>query len=287
MANNITIGITGADGFIGRKLSLVLERRGFELIKYDLNNFDIRKEVALSDKIDVLYHLAAINKPYFSKTNPAETFRTNVLGTINLLEAIKKSNVKKIIFTSSILIYKDLTKTKETDPVGYNGIYPYGLEKLIGEEYIKLYSDLFGISYVIFRISGVYGPGMYKNPVFDIIQGFLNNKIKLYVAKNSIYNFIYIDDVIGTLTKSLAWKNETLNLCSGENVKLVDLIDFLSNKFKKKPEIKDVDLLIKILGDNNKIKNKDWEIKYPLKKGLLNTYEYFRTQRKKRVVQSL
>jgi len=276
MANNITIGITGADGFIGKKLSRVLEDRGLKLIKYDLNNFDIRNKINLSDEIDVLYHLAAINKPYFSKLNPAETFRTNVLGTFNLLEAVRKSNVKKIIFASSILVYKDLTKTKETDPVGYNGIYPYGLEKLIGEEYIKMYSDLLGIDYIIFRISGVYGPGMYKNPIFDIIQGLESNKIKLYINKNSVYNFIYIDDVVSALIKALDWKNDTINLCSDENLKIIDVCDFLKSKTNKKAEIEDSNLLIKILGNNDKIKKKGWKIKYPLKRGLLNTYERFK-----------
>jgi UDP-glucose 4-epimerase len=276
MKNNITIGITGADGFIGKQLSQVLEDRGFKLIKYDLNNFDLRNEVNLSDKIDVLYHLAAVNKPYFSKLNPAETFKTNVLGTLNLLEAARKSNVKKIIFASSILVYKDLTKTEETDPVGYNGIYPYNLEKIIGEEYIKIYSDLFGIDYLIFRISGVYGPGMCKNPIFDIIQGLKNNKIKLYINKNSVYNFIYIDDVISALIKALDWKNDTINLCSDENLKIIDICDFLKNKTDKKAGIEDGNLLIKILGNNDKIKKKGWEIKYPFKKGLINTYERFK-----------
>lgn len=276
MKNNITIGITGADGFIGRQLSRVLEGQSFKLIKYDLNNLDIRNEIDLSNEIDVLYHLAAINKPYFSKLNPAETFKANVLGTLNLLEAVRKSNIKKIIFTSSILVYKDLTKTKETDLVGYNGIYPYGLEKIIGEEYIKIYSDLLGIDYMIFRISGAYGPGMYKNPIFDIIQGLKNNKIKLYINKNSIYNFIYIDDIISALIKALDWKNDIINLCSDENLKIIDIYDFLESKTNKKTEIEDANLLIKILGNNDKIKNKGWKINYPLKKGLLNTYEQFR-----------
>jgi len=270
---DLTIGITGADGFIGKRLSQVLENRGYQLIKYDLDNLDIRNKVEISDKIDIIYHLASINKPYLSKINPAETFKVNVLGTLNLLEAVRNSNVKKIIYTSSILVYKDLTKTKETDLAGYNSIYPYGLEKLIGEEYIKMYSDLFGINYMIFRMSGVYGPGMYKNPIFDIIEGFLNNKIKLYVNRNSVYNFIYIDDVVDALINSLNWNNETLNLCSDEDIKLIDIYNLLSKRLNKEVRIEDADFLINFKGNNEKIKQKTWKIKYPLKQGLLKTYE--------------
>ncbi|MFH1582607.1 MAG: SDR family oxidoreductase, partial [bacterium] len=189
------IAITGARGFLGGKLCYSLKKRKHKLIKYDIDNLDLRKKIKLPKGIDVIYHLAALNKPYLSKTNPFESFKSNVIGTVNLLEAAREAKVKKIIFTSSVLIYKDLKKTKETDLVGNNGIYPYGFEKLIGEEYIKMYANLFGINYVIFRITGIYGPGMYKSPIFDVIQGFLNNDIKLYVNKNSIYNFIYIEDV--------------------------------------------------------------------------------------------
>jgi len=272
------IAVTGADGFIGKKLCQTLKDRKYEVIEYTLNNFDIRKEVEIPGDIDVLFHLAAVSKPYLSKQNPAETFRTNVLGTLNLLEAVRKSNVKKIIFASSILVYKNLTKTKETDLAYYNGVYPYGLEKIIGEEYIKIYSQLYGIDYTLLRISGVYGPGMYKNPIFDLIHGFLNNNVRLYINKNSVYNFVYIDDAVDALIKSLKWKNDIINLSSDENIKIIDIYNFLSKTLKKRIDIKDSDFLIKIIGNNKKIRKKLWKEKYNLKKGLLKTYNYFLKQ---------
>ncbi len=269
------IAITGVGGFIGKKLCQTLENKKYELVKYDLNNLDIRNEIKIPNNIEIVYHLAALNKPYFSKQNPAETFRSNVLGTINLLEAIKNSNVKKIIYASSILVYRDLTRTKETDIVGYNGIYPYGFEKLIGEEYVKIYSDLCGIDYSILRMSGVYGPEMRKNPIFDIIQGFMGGNIQLYVNRDSIYNFIYIDDAVDALVKSLDWEKETVNVFSNENVKIIDIYNFLKEKLEKTAKIKDTESLIKIIGNNEKIKEKNWKIDYPLERGLLETYNYF------------
>lgn len=268
------IGVTGANGFIGKNLCLALEKEGYQLVKYDLDNLDITKEVKIADDIDVIYHLAALNKPYLSKREPFETFKVNVVGTLNLLEAMRKTRVKKIIFTSSVMVYKDWTKTKETDPIGYNIIYPYGFEKLIGEEYIKIYSELFGFDYVILRITGAYGPRMYKNPIFDIVQGFLKNNIQLYVNRNSVYNFVYIDDVVAALIDSLKWEKEILNVASDDNVKIVDIYEFLSEKLNKKINIKDTDFLMKIMGNNGKIKKKGWQARHTLKDGVWQFYNF-------------
>lgn len=268
------IGITGAGGFIGKRLCSALEKEKHQLIKYDSDSLDITKEVKVADDIDVIYHLAALNKPYLSKREPAETFKVNVIGTLNLLEAARKANVKKLIFTSSVMVYRDWTKTKEMDAVGYNSIYPYGFEKLICEEYIKIYSELFGIDYVILRITGAFGPGMSKNPIFDIIQGFLNNNIELYVNRNSVYNFVHVDDVVDALVKSLNWEKDIFNVSADENVKIIDIYDFLSQKLNKKVNIKDTDFLMKIMGNNEKIKKKGWEIKRSLREGVWETYNY-------------
>lgn len=275
------VAVTGADGFLGQRLCEKLGLFGYEVLKYDFKNFDIRGNIELPKDIDAVYHLAAINKPYFSKKEPFETFKTNVLGTLNLLEAIKKSNVKKIIFTSSVFVYKDLQKTKETDLAEYNGIYPYGLEKLIGEEYIKIYSNLYGIDYSILRITGVYGPKMYKNPIYDLIQGFLAGEVKLYVNKNSVYNFIYIDDVVSGLIKMLSQKNKTFNLCSDKNIKLIDVYKFLCKKIGSCPKISDTKDIIKINGNNKKIKKIGWRVACPIEKGLVKTYNFFKNNEKK------
>jgi len=274
------IAITGARGFLGKKLCESLRNKKYKLIQYDIDNFDLRKEIKLPKGIDVLYHLAALNKPYLSKSKPFESFQSNVFCTVNLLEAARKAGVKKIIFTSSVLVYKDFKKTKETDPVGYNGTYPYSLEKLIGEEYIKMYAGLFGIDYVIFRITGIYGPGMYKNPIYDMIQGFLNDRIKLYVNKNSIYNFIYIEDVVDALIKSLKWKNNTFNLSSDKNIKISELYKILNKKIKKNIKIEDSEFKVEIFGNNDKLKRTGWRIKYSLDKGLREVYNYLIKQKK-------
>lgn len=274
--NKKKIGVTGAGGFLGRRLCEVLESKKYEVVKYNSDNLDIREKCKISEGIDVLFHLAALNKPYFSKLEPLETFKVNALGTLNVLEAAKAARVKKIIFTSSILVYKDLTKTKETDPASYNSIYPYGLEKLVAEEYIKIYSELFGIGYSILRISGVYGPGMYKNPIFDLTQGLLTGRAKLYVSKNSAYDFVYIDDVISALVMAMDWENGTYNVCSGKSSKLINVYNFLEKSLKKRASIEDDDFLINILGNNRKIKSKGWKQNYDLKKGILKTYNYFK-----------
>jgi nucleoside-diphosphate-sugar epimerase len=103
---------------------------------------------------------------------------------------------------------------------------------------------------------------------------FLRNSIQLYVNKNSIYNFVYIDDVVDALRDSLSWEKDVFNVASDENVKIIDIYDFLSKKIGKEVSIKDTNTLINIIGNNEKIKKKGWQERHALKDGVWQSYNY-------------
>ncbi|MBL7151980.1 MAG: NAD(P)-dependent oxidoreductase, partial [Candidatus Omnitrophica bacterium] len=169
------IAVTGATGFLGEHLCLKLRQLGHELFEYNSKNLDLSKPITLPNSIDVLYHLAANARVQWAKKDPFADFKINALGTLNVLESVRKSSIKKIIYVSSCLVYKELIDSNEKDAVGTNEISgPYGISKLVGEYYIKEYAKIYGIDYVILRPTGFYGPGMKKNAIFDIIEGILN-----------------------------------------------------------------------------------------------------------------
>jgi len=275
------IAVTGATGFLGRYLCFRLRKLGYELFEYDSKNLDVTHPVTLPDSIDVLYHLAGNAKVYLAKKEPFADFKVNALGTLNILEASRASGIKKIIYTSSDLVYKNLDFCRESDAVGANEIGgPYGFSKLVGEYYVQYYAEIYSLDYVILRPSSYYGPGMKKNSVVDIINGFLNeNKVDLFHHIDSQIGFIYIEDVVEALVMSLDWKNEIVNVNTGESVSLGMLYNMVKQIIGYEVPLAYKDELIRISVDNSKLRKLGWCQKYSLEEGLKKTIESFRAKK--------
>ena len=126
---NNSILITGSDGFVGKNLVKKLKERGIKPIKF---------------KGDIV-HLAALTSLPESIKSPLDYFLVNELGTIGVLEYARLNRIKRVIFTSSIAADKPDN--------------PYGLSKLLAEEWCRLYSKLYGIETIILRPYNIYGKG--------------------------------------------------------------------------------------------------------------------------------
>lgn len=271
------IAVTGATGFLGYYVCQKISESGCQVVKFNSRNFDIREPVELPN-VDVVIHLAANSKVYLARKHVFEDFRINGLGTLHLLEAMRKSGVKKIIYISSTRVYKNQINAREEDPVGMNSAGgPYGLSKLIGEFYVQEYANSYNLDYVIFRLSGLYGPRMYKNPLFDIIRGFMNNEtIKLYQHISSEMDFIYAKDAAEGISKGLEWNNEILNLSSGTGYKLIDIYDILKNMFNIEPPLEYGKEHICMTANNDRIKSLGWNPRYSIEEGLQETVGFFK-----------
>jgi len=272
------IAITGATGFLGKHLCLRLKELGHELFEYNTSNSDITGDVSLPDSVDIVYHLAGNSRVYLAKKDPFFDFKANALGTLNVLESMRRNNIKKIIYTSSDLVYTDLNKCGESDKLGANKISgPYGVTKSIAEYYIRYYADIFGIEYAILRLSSMYGPYMHKNTVFDMIQGFLaKKKIKLFHHIDSEFDFIYAADAVEALILAMGWKNETVNVSTGKSVSLKYLYDIIKGIMGYDVAIDSNEELVKIKVDNSKLRLLGWEMRHSLKEGLKRTIDSFR-----------
>ena len=158
--NNSIIGI---DNFYsGTKENLdfiksIDSKNRFEFIEADIRNFEEVNNIIKDKQIEQIYHLAAIVSVQESIENPLLSNEVNVKGTLNILESSKLNSLKRVIFSSSAAVYGD----EPTQPKNENSIIkpisPYGYEKLIGEQYMKLYSELYGLETVILRYFNVYG----------------------------------------------------------------------------------------------------------------------------------
>lgn len=270
------IGVTGATGFIGSHLCHRLRKQGHEVIEYGSASLDIREEIVLPE-LDLLYHLAANSRVYLARTQPVEDFKTNALGTVNILEAVRKAKIKKVIYVSSVRVYENPRRSQEEDRVGSGPSASfYGISKLVGEYYVRQYSAHFGIHYIIMRLSSPYGPGMRKNPLFDMIKGFINNQpIKIFVDVNSEYDFIYIEDVVNALVLSLRWSQAILNVSDGKPTKLSSIIINLKNLLAREVPIQHGGPLESFVTNNSKIRSLGWKQQYSFEEGLKKTVDYF------------
>ena len=278
------IVITGSKGFIGSYLVNTLKKEYSNIIGWDKEKnspydlFDIDSLKGLIEGADIVIHLAGLNR-----AEDNELLMVNVLGTLNILEAIRRySKNTKIIFSSSFQVYQPTNK-----PIPINedqNLKPesvYGYTKKLSEDLIKNYSDFYGIKSIILRFSNVYGPNCkpnYNSVISTFCYNAVNN-LKLSVNnKDSSRDFIFIDDVIDAVKKSIKFdaQFEVFNICSGELSTLQDIINILKNEKKIDIEYGNERNYKYLLGSYSKAENLlKFRPQVKLKEGIKKTLKWF------------
>jgi nucleoside-diphosphate-sugar epimerase len=185
--------ITGGAGFIGSHLADRMLQEGNQVtVVDDLSNGRVEflpKGCAalwsdLADpsvlrfveqtKFDIVYHLAAKPRVSYSVEHPAETNDENVGKTVKLLEACR-GNVGRFVFTSSSSIYGDAAIKPTPESLAPNPQSPYALQKMVGEKYCEMFSDLYGMDTAVVRPFNVFGQRQLANgPYGTVVSSWLN-----------------------------------------------------------------------------------------------------------------
>lgn len=203
----------------------------FTFLELDITNLDKISEIFGKNQFDVVFHLAAQAGVRYSLTNPYIYEKTNILGTLNILENLKKSPKTRLIFASSSSVYGN----SKNIPFSENDtdLWPislYGVTKRSNELMIKTYHDLFGIKSVCARFFTVYGPwGRPDMAYFMFTKNILEGK-KIEVFKlETQRDMTYIDDIIIGLDKILNSNLdfEIINLGNSSPIKLEYLVTTL------------------------------------------------------------
>jgi len=238
--------VTGGAGFIGSHLCQKLLEHDVRLTVYDNlstgsteNIKDLQgrmrfvrgdiRSTEFSEKAgrpDLIFHLAAQTSVPKSMANPVEDYEINAYGTLNVLELARK-NDSRVVYASSAAIYgnPEVLPTPEDCPP--KPVSFYGLSKLVGEEYCKMYMDSYGLEVSIARISNAYGSrghGVIK----DFIDKIRLNKRKLEVlgTGEQSRDFIHVSDVVNALILSATMKEargQIFNVGSGKSMKIIEL----------------------------------------------------------------
>ncbi len=304
MKDKLNILVTGGAGFIGSNIVDKYIDMGHRvwvldnLSSGDIKNINpsaefIEKDILSKDldalfekvKFDIVNHHAAQINIRKSVSDPMFDAGINILGTINILENIKKHKIKKIIFSSSggAIYGESEFPNKEGDFV--NPISPYGIAKLSDEFYIKFYAKTYGFNYLIFRYSNVYGPRQSIKGEAGVVAIFFDNFIKnipsiIFGSGEQKRDFVFVKDV--ALINSLALdfpENITINVSSGNDIKILDLYKLEKEISKSDLEVK---FLPKRLGEienslvDNSLMKKVFKIELTsLKKGLEETFNFY------------
>lgn len=165
----MNILVTGSSGFIGGHLYERLAARGHTPIPMDscagtpTTDLDHLLHTIEYHGAELIAHLGASCSTSFSLNDPITDFHDNALGTFNIAEAARRAGNIPVLYTSTVKVYP-----------GADGLVaPLGLSKKVGEDYLRLYGDLYGLPSVILRPSTVYGPGQTGSPEAGWVTWFL------------------------------------------------------------------------------------------------------------------
>ncbi|KSW10766.1 UDP-glucose 4-epimerase [Pyrodictium occultum] len=213
--------ITGGAGFIGSHLVDRLLKEGWavrvvdnfssgrysnlahhrdnpmlEIIRGDLK--DAETSMRVVEGVDVVFHYAANPEVRVSTTNPDIHFNENVVATFNLLEAMRKKDIRKLVFASSSSVYGEPEKIPVSENAPIKPVSVYGASKAACESLIHAYSKLYGIKSVVLRYANVVGPRLRHGIIYDIIQKLRKNPRRLEVLGDGtqVRSYIYITDAI-------------------------------------------------------------------------------------------
>ena len=301
------ITVTGGAGFIGSHLvdrliedghtvqvidNLYTGNKEFVHSKAQFVELDIRDpklySVLEEFRPDYIFHEAAQTEVSTSMSDPMLDCDINLMGLINLLNAAVKLDVKKFLMPSSAAVYGNLDTLPLNEEMIGNPSSFYGLTKLTTEHYLRIYHEAFGLPYICYRYSNVFGPrqgnggegGVISIFAKAIVQG---SPIIIYGDGKQTRDFIYVDDVVeanilGMQHQVTGIYNVSTGISSSVNL-LVDEFRNISGKdievVYDKPRLGDI--RDSVLAIDKSEKELLFTAKYNLHDGLIKTYEYFKT----------
>jgi nucleoside-diphosphate-sugar epimerase len=304
--------VTGGAGFIGSHLVDALVSIGCDVTVIDnlstgnLLNLkpikdritfykgDIRDQEILtnaSKDCDIIFHQAAMVSVPQTVNNPVDSAMINDMGTLFVLEAARKNNIKRVVLASSCAIYgddPDLPKHENMNPKPQS---PYAVQKLTGEFHAGLYFELYGLETVCLRYFNVYGPRQDpSSPYSGVMSIFMTkasnkNSPVIYGDGNQYRDFIFVKDVVNAnllAANGSKAKGKIFNIGTGRYIRINELWEMIcqltGNNIEPKYEparpgdiresVANIDHARKILG---------FEPEYSFEKGLKETFEYYLT----------
>lgn len=301
-----TILVTGGAGFIGGNTTRLLCDKGHDVIVLDNLSTGHRELVDkrarfiqgdLSDPeiinkalkgVDRVFHFAAVSYIKSSIDDPRGCFENNVIGTVNLLEGMRKNNVKFIVNSSSASVYGEPAVIPVTEDSVKQPLQPYGASKLAAEAVLSAYYHTFGINSTSLRYFNAYGPFDEVHPITRAVPNWIRQilsgqPISLYWKGQQYRDYIYVEDIAAAhfAVMDLTGYNY-FNIGTGNGVLMADLLESIFMAVGKRTEIHDLGERLgdpmRLVADTTKITAAvGWKPTRSLDEGIRTTVDYFKT----------
>ena len=241
--------VTGGAGFIGSHLTEELVRRGdhvrvvdslitghranlahvpgVDFVEGDLADLDIAKRAVRG--VDYVLHQAAIPSVPRSVDDPITSNRANIDSTLNVLVAARDAGVKRVVYAGSSSAYGNTPTLPKHEDMPPNPLSPYALQKLVGEQYMQMFTTLYGLETVTIRYFNVFGPRQdpsspYSGVISLFARALLENKAPtIYGDGEQTRDFTYVANVVDGVLRAVtapAASGHVINVATGTSISL-------------------------------------------------------------------
>ncbi len=246
--------VTGGAGFIGSHLVEALLARG-ESVRVADNfssgtraNIPAGVDVVEGDLaapgiatramtgVDYVLHMAAVPSVPRSVADPIGTNHDNVDATLQVLVAARDAGVRRVVFSGSSAEYGDSPDLPKREDMVPTPVTPYGLQKLIGEQYCRMFTSLYGLETVSLRYFNVFGPRQspdspYSGVISLFIHAFLRGQAPTVFGDGAqTRDFVYVSDVVSGVLRAATTPGvagESINIATGRSVSVLQLVNAL------------------------------------------------------------
>jgi nucleoside-diphosphate-sugar epimerase len=258
--------VTGGAGFIGSHLTEELTRRGeqvrvvdslitghrrnlahlsgIDLLEGDLADLEVARRAV--EGIEYVLHQAAIPSVPRSVNDPITSNRANIDSTLNLLVAARDARVKRVVYAASSSAYGNTPTLPKQEDMHPHPLSPYALQKLVGEQYMQMFTALYGLETVSIRYFNVFGPRQdpsspYSGVISVFAKALIENKAPtIYGDGEQTRDFTYVANVIDGVLKAVKAPNasgQVINVATGSRISLNRLFTTMRDLLGSRVEV--------------------------------------------------
>lgn len=294
--------VTGGSGYIGSHVMDALRLKGYDVLNVDIAEEAFQADISNLESVtqifgdlrpDFVFHLAAISNARLALEDPCKAVEVNILGTTNVLEASRRTNIKRVILASTCWVANAMASgiiDESTPFLPEGGGHIYTTTKIASEYLVRDYEKLYGLPFTILRYGIPYGPRMWKGLVLRnfLDRAFSKQPLVIYGDGSSSRRFLFIEDLAkahAICLQDIAI-NQVYNLEGMRFVTLKELADLVAKLVgdveisyqEESSRVGELKYDRKIVSSNKAYIDLGWQPEIDLESGVQQTIEWYKQE---------